>query len=54
MPVSDMVDPHVADYQQWLKRHRGITITSKRGEHPADFRLQHLQFPRRSGRRESL
>jgi integrase/recombinase XerD len=31
MPVSDMVDPHVADYQQWLKRHRGICeSTSKR------------------------
>ncbi len=26
-----MVDPHVADYQQWLKRHRGVgESTAKR------------------------
>lgn len=31
MPVPDMVDPHVADYQEWLKRHRGIReLTAKR------------------------
>jgi site-specific recombinase XerD len=31
MPVPDVIDPHVADYQQWLKRHRGICeSTAKR------------------------
>jgi integrase/recombinase XerD len=31
MPVLNMVDPHVADYQQWMKRHRGICeSTAKR------------------------
>jgi integrase/recombinase XerD len=31
VPVLSMVDPHVADYQQWLKRHRGICeSTAKR------------------------
>jgi integrase/recombinase XerD len=31
IPVLSMVDPHVADYQQWLKCHRGICeSTAKR------------------------
>jgi site-specific recombinase XerD len=31
MPATDAVDPRVADYQQWLKRHRGICeSTTKR------------------------
>lgn len=31
MPVTDTIDPRVADYQQWLRRHRGICeLTIKR------------------------
>jgi integrase/recombinase XerD len=30
VPKTDVVDPHVTDYQQWLKRHRGICEATAR------------------------